>query len=92
MLLAACVVAGLVGASVLPVARLPADPGNYLGHLSAYGAAMVALSGGGPAEAWITALGLVALGICIEFLQPWSPARTTGRTWPPTRSVSVSVG
>ena len=70
MLLAACVVAGLIGASVLPVARLPADPGNYLGHLSAYGAAMVALSGAGRLRPWITALGLVALGVCIEFLQP----------------------
>ena len=45
MLLAACVVVGLIGASVLPGARLPADPGNYLGHLAAT-AAMVALSGG----------------------------------------------
>ena len=70
MLLAGCVVAGLVGASVLPVARLPADPGNYLGHLSAYGAAMVALSGVARLRPWVTALGLVALGICIEFLQP----------------------
>ena len=70
MLLAACVVAGLVGASVLPVARLPADPGNYLGHLSACSAAMVALSGVASFGLWITALGLIALGICIEFLQP----------------------
>ena len=70
MLLAACVVAGLVGASVLPVAKLPGDPGNYLGHLSAYGAAMVALSGVARLRPWITALGLILLGICIEFLQP----------------------
>ena len=70
MLLAVCVVAGLVGDSVLPVAMLPADPGNYLGHLSAYGAAMLALSGVVRLRSWITALGLVVLGICIEFLQP----------------------
>ena len=70
VLLGTCVVAGLVGASVLPVARLPADPGNYLGHLSAYGAAMVALSGVARLRPWITALGLIALGVCIEFLQP----------------------
>ena len=70
VLLAAAVVVALVGASVLPVARLPADPGNYLGHLSAYGTAMVALSGVARLRPWITALGLVALGICIEFLQP----------------------
>jgi len=70
VLLAGCVVAGLVGASVLPVAILPAGPGNYLGHLSAYGTAMVALSGVARLRPWITALGLIALGICIEFLQP----------------------
>ena len=70
IVLAAAVVVALVGASVLPVGHLPADPGNYLGHLSAYGAAMVALSGVARLRPWITALGLVALGICIEFLQP----------------------
>ena len=70
VLLACCVVAGLIAASVLPIGKLPADPGNYLGHLSAYGAAMVALSGVARLKPWITALGLVALGICIEFLQP----------------------
>ena len=70
MLLAACVVAGLVGASVLPVARLPADPGNYLGHLSAYGAAMVALSGVAELRPFVAAAGLVALGAGIEFVQP----------------------
>ena len=70
VLLACCVVAGLIAASVLPIGKLPADPGNYLGHLSAYGAAMVALSGAARLRPWITALGLVALGVCIEFLQP----------------------
>ena len=70
MLLAACVVAGLIAASMIPIGRLSADPGNYLGHLSAYGAAMVALSGVARLRPWITALGLVGLGICIEFLQP----------------------
>ena len=70
MLLAACVVAGLVGASVLPVARLPGDPGNYLGHLSAYGAAMVVLCRVAGLTHWLTAVALVGLGICIEFVQP----------------------
>ena len=70
VLLACCVVAGLIAASVLPIGKLPADPGNYLGHLSAYGAAMVTLSWVARLRPWIAALGLVGLGICIEFLQP----------------------
>ena len=67
LLLAACVVAGLVGASVLPVAR-GAGRQELSRHLSAYGAAMVALSG--VAGGLDHRPGLVALGICIEFLQP----------------------
>lgn len=70
ILLATCVVAGLVGASVLPVGRLPGDPGNYLGHLSAYGAAMVALSGVARLRPLFVAMGLVGLGVGIEFMQP----------------------
>jgi hypothetical protein len=70
ILLATAVVVALVGASVLPVGHLPADPGNYLGHLSAYGAAMVALSGVARLRPWAVAVGLIGLGIGIEFLQP----------------------
>ena len=70
MLLACCVVGGLIAASVLPVARLPGDPGNYLGHFSAYSLAMVALAGVVRLKAWTTALALVLLGTGIEFLQP----------------------
>jgi hypothetical protein len=70
ILLAAAVVVALVGASVLPVGHLPADPGNYLGHLSAYGAAMVALSGVARLRPWAVAVGLVGLGVVIEFIQP----------------------
>ena len=70
ILLACCVVGGLVAASVLPVARLPGDPGNYLGHFSAYSLAMVALAGVVKLRVWVTALGLVCLGVGIEFAQP----------------------
>ena len=71
ILLAAAVVVALVGASVLPVGHLPADPGNYLGHLSAYGAAMVALSGVARLRPWAVAVGLIGLGVGIEFAQPF---------------------
>ena len=70
ILLAAAVVVALVGGSVLPVGHLPADPGNYLGHLSAYGAAMVALAGVARLRRWAVAVGLIGLGIGIEFVQP----------------------
>ena len=70
LLLACCVVGGLVAASVLPVARLPGDPGNYLGHFSAYSLAMVALAGVVRLRAWATALALVLLGVGVEFIQP----------------------
>ena len=70
LLLSCCVVGGLIAASVLPVARLPGDPGNYLGHFSAYSLAMVALVGVVRLRASVTALALVLLGIGIEFLQP----------------------
>ena len=80
------VVAGLIAASGPSAA--PGRPRTTSGT-SCYGAAMVALSK--CRLCWITALGLVALGICIEFLHRWSLARITGRTWPPTRSVSPSV-
>ena len=70
ILLAAAVVVALVGASVLPVGHLPADPGNYLGHLSAYGAAMVALAGVARLRPWAVAVGLIGLGIGVEFVQP----------------------
>lgn len=70
VLLACCVVGGLVAASVLPVARLPGDPGNYLGHFSAYSLATVALAGVVKLRAWTTASGLILLGIGIEFMQP----------------------
>ena len=69
-LLATAVVVALIGASVLPVGKLPGDPGNYLGHLSAYGAAMVALSGVARLRPWAVAVGLIGLGIGIEFIQP----------------------
>ena len=46
------------------------DPGNYLGHFSAYSLAMVALAGVVRLKAWTTALALVLLGTGIEFLQP----------------------
>ena len=70
ILLAAAVVVALAGASVVPVGHLPADPGNYLGHLSAYGAAMVALSGFVGLRPLVAAAGLVALGAGIELVQP----------------------
>ena len=70
IVLAAAVIVALVGASVLPVGHLPADPGNYLGHLSAYGAAMVALAGVARLRPWAVAVGLVGLGVGIEFAQP----------------------
>ena len=70
ILLAAAVVVALVGASVLPVGHLPADPGNYLGHLSAYGAAMVAIAGVARLRPWAVAVGLIGLGIGVEFVQP----------------------
>ena len=69
-LLAVSVVVALTGASVLPVGKLPGDPGNYLGHLSAYGAAMLALSGVARLRPLVAAAGLVVLGIVIELLQP----------------------
>lgn len=69
-LLAAAVVVALVGASVLPVGRLPGDTGNYLGHLSAYGTAMVVLSGLARLRPLVAAVGLMALGVGIEFVQP----------------------
>ena len=69
-LLAVFVTVALAGASVLPVGKLPGDPGNYLGHLSAYGAAMVALAGAARLRPSVAAAGLVALGIVIELLQP----------------------
>ena len=69
-LLAVSVVVALVGASVVPVGHLPADPGNYLGHLSAYGAAMVALAGVARLRPWAVAVGLIGLGIGIEVVQP----------------------
>jgi VanZ family protein len=89
VLLACCVIGGLVAASVLPVARLPGDPGNYLGHFSAYGLAMVALVGVVKLRAWATGLGLVFLGIGIEFLQP-----TFGREnhWQDMLANAIGVG
>ena len=69
-LLACCVVAGLIATSVLPVSRLPGDPGNYLGHFSAYSLAMVALAGVAKLRPWATAVGLTFLGVGIEFVQP----------------------
>ena len=69
-LLAVSVVVALAGASVVPVGMLPGDPGNYLGHLSAYGAAMLALSGAARLRPSVVAVGLMALGIGIEFIQP----------------------
>ena len=87
VLLAACVVAGLVGASVLPVGKLPGDPGTTSGTSSAYGAAMVALSGVARPRPLDHRPGLVALEHLYRVsCNLWSPARTTGRTWPPTRS------
>ena len=68
--LATAVVVSLVGASVLPVGKLPGDPGNYLGHLSAYVAAMVALSGVVGIRPFVAAAGLVCLGAGIELVQP----------------------
>ena len=69
-LLAATVVVALVGASVLPIGHLPGDTGNYLGHLSAYGTAMVALSCVARLRPLVAAVGLVALGVGIELVQP----------------------
>ena len=69
-LLATAVVVALIGASVLPVGKLPGDPGNYLGHLSAYGVAMAALSGVVGLRPLVAAAGLMALGVGIEFIQP----------------------
>ena len=70
VLLATAVVVALVGASVLPVGHLPADPGNYLGHFSAYGLAMVALAGVARLRPWAVAVGLIGVGVGIEFVQP----------------------
>lgn len=69
-LLAVAVVVALVGASVVPVGKLPGDPGNYLGHLSAYGAVMLALSGIARFRPVVVAAALVGLGVGIEFMQP----------------------
>ena len=46
------------------------DPGNYLGHFSAYSLAMVALAGVANFGPWATAVGLTFLGVGIEFVQP----------------------
>ena len=70
IMLAVSVVVALAGASVVPVGKLPGDPGNYLGHLSAYGAAMLALSGIARFCRVVVAAGLVCLGVGIELLQP----------------------
>ena len=56
---------------MLPVARLPGDPGNYLGHFSAYSLAMVALAGVVRLRAWVTALALVFLGSVSSFYSPF---------------------
>lgn len=69
-LLAVAVVVALAGASVVPVGKLPGDPGNYLGHLLAYGAAMLALSGIARFRPVVVAAALVGLGVGIEFMQP----------------------
>ena len=89
LLLACCVVGGLIAASVLPVARLPSDPGNYLGHFSAYSLAMVALAGVVRLKTWITALALVFLGVGIEFLQPFFDRENH---WQDMLANSIGVG
>lgn len=71
-------VAAIVYLSVTPrPPEIPLDEGDKYGHLLAYGSAMLwfaQLYAG--RRRWVAAVGLVALGVALEYVQRWTGYRS----------------